>query len=271
MADFFEISTIEDVNLSADGYIKERWGVWFFGPLLLFAIFAVLETIYTRSPGTGNALFLAWIIGGAIVAQSKVRKEFMLQFAKTNGLQYVGCGDSAATKGNLFKKGNSTGRSVSHLVEGEKGGRRIKFFLYTYSVGSGKHKQIYNYTVCEIFFNGQAPDIVIESKSDWDFISYAGNQQKEMPVEGFFKEYFGVYVPEDFEIETLEIFTPDVMAYLVEHAKKYNFEFVEDRLYIFRQGFISKRAELQDFLRQRIILLKSWLRASSACMTTCPP
>ncbi|OGF61503.1 hypothetical protein A2662_01890 [Candidatus Giovannonibacteria bacterium RIFCSPHIGHO2_01_FULL_45_33] len=247
MADFFELNLVDDVNKSAHRYIKERWGGYFIVPAILLPVFAVFEAYYFGEPRIFLIAAVIWVIGGFAWAYSVARKEFMRQFAKANGLNYVGGGNQENLKGNLFKKGNSNSRKTTHLVEGEKGGYKLGFFFYSYDVGSGDSKRTYEYSVCEIFFKGHAPDIVIESRSDWDFISYAADHQKEMPVEGFFKEHFGVYVPEDFEIETLEIFTPDVMAYLIDHAKKYNFEFIEDRLYIFKQGFISKRAELQEF------------------------
>lgn len=248
MADFFELNTIDDVDQSANQYILKHWGVKFIIPAIFLIILAVMEAYYYDESSIFMWMAIVWIIGGATWAQSIARKEFMRQFAKSNGMFYAGNGDPEVMKGNLFKKGNLNSRSVTHLVEGERNGRRVRFFFFTYSIGSGRHKQTHDYSVCEIFFNGHAPDITVESKSDWDFMSYSRDRQKEMPIEGFFKKHFGVYVPEDFEIETLEIFTPEVMEYLIDHAKKFNFEFVEDRLYVFRRGLMAKKAELQEFL-----------------------
>ena len=69
-----------------------------------------------------------------------------------------------------------------------------------------------------------------------------------MPLESAFQEHFEVYAPEDFDIETFEIFTPEIMATLIDMAKGYDFEFIQNRLYIFRQKTISKRAELHALL-----------------------
>lgn len=229
-------------------YINKNWGLRYYLPvIILIVVGAATSSRYQFGPWIGLA-GLAWLIGGYGWAASKAREEFMRQFAESHGFVYVSSEGPGMMLGNLLHKGNEKSRTISNMVEGQHSEHRVRFFFYSYTVGSGDSKRTYSYTVSEIFFNGHSPDIVIESRSDWDFISYAGNHQKEMPVEGFFKKYFAVFVPEDFEIETLELFTPDVMEYLINNAKNYNFEFVEDRLYIFRQGLIENNKEMDVFL-----------------------
>lgn len=245
MADFFELNPVEDVNKATYKYIKEHWGAKFFVPVFSFPLLAVAEAYYFGAPRVFHILMLVWVIGGYAWAQSIARKGFMMQFAKANGLHYIGEGDVELMTGKLFDRGHS--KNISHLTEGEIRGHLVKFFNYDFSVGHGKEKRTYNYWVTEVTFKGEAPDIVIESRSDWDFSGFSRDHQKEMPVEGFFKKHFAVYVPEDFEIETLEIFTPEVMEQLVLRSKMYNFEFIGDKLYIFKMGYISKMSELREF------------------------
>jgi hypothetical protein len=225
-------------------YIKKTWGMAYYLPSLVLIVLGMVGINYDAGQWAILA-GLAWLVGVYGYAASMVREDFMRKFATTNGFNYVGEGEPEMMLGNLFQKGNI--RSVKHIVEGESMGHKVRFFFYSYTVGI-KNKKTYSYSVSEIFFKGIAPDIVIESRSDWDFISYVGNGQKEMPVEGFFKKHFGVFVPEDFEIETLELLTPDVMEHLINHAKKYNFEFIKDRLYVFKQGVIVKDSEMNELL-----------------------
>jgi len=249
MSKFGEIGLIEDVNKSVWQYIRRRWGWKFFLPAILLILLQVTSAYYVGGNIAMRLIVVPfiWIIGGIGFAQSKVRAEFMRQFALRNNFTYVGAGDPGSALGALFQRGHS--REIADTVSGVLDGYEFRFFFFYYTVGSGKHKKTYTYTVCEIKTKGNAPDIVVESRADWDFQSYASGRQKEMPVESSFKELFALFAPEDFEIETLEIFTPDVLSELINRAQKYNFEFIEDRLYVFRLGEIGKRAELEEFLK----------------------
>ncbi|MDP2668939.1 MAG: hypothetical protein Q8P07_03850 [bacterium] len=128
MADFFELNLIDDVNQSAHRYIKERWGGYFIVPAILLPVLAVLEAYYFGEPGIFLIAAAIWIVGGFARAYSVARTEFMKQFAKANGLNYMGGGNFETLKGNLFKKGNSGSRKTVHLVEGERGGYKFGFF-----------------------------------------------------------------------------------------------------------------------------------------------
>lgn len=50
------------------------------------------------------------------------------------------------------------------------------------------------------------------------------------------------------DIETFEIFAPDVLATLIDKAKGYDFEFIENHLYIFQSTTITKRKDLHALL-----------------------
>lgn len=250
MSEIGEFGLIDDVNKGIFQYIKQYWGWKFFLPAILLISFSTAGAYYSVVGDRSAELIILpfiWIIVGVALAHSKIREEFMRQFAMKNHLVYVGIGDHNAMLGSIFKRGHS--QEISNMVTGERGGYQLRFFFFYYTVGSGKHKQTYSYTVCEIKMKGVAPDIIIESRDDWDFQSYAGGHQKEVLIESVFRDHFAVFAPEDFEIETLEIFTPDVLSELMDRAKKYNFEFIEDRLYVFRFGEIEKRIELEAFLK----------------------
>ncbi len=235
---------IEDVSASTMAYINRRMGIWYYSVGILLIVVAIYGAYYTQEIDV-VALPLIWFIGWYGHAHTKTLQTFMIQFASVNKFDYSE-GHIVDMDGALFERGHT--KQVSNMVAGVFNHRQMRFFNYQFSLGGGRSRRSYNYTVCEIALPGTAPNILVESKNFFDFNSFKKRHQKEMPLESGFQEHFEVYAPEDFDIETFEIFTPEIMTSLIDIAKGYDFEFIRNRLYIFRQGTISKRLDLHALL-----------------------
>ncbi|OGZ46600.1 MAG: hypothetical protein A3J54_00995 [Candidatus Ryanbacteria bacterium RIFCSPHIGHO2_02_FULL_45_13b] len=248
---------IEDVSVSTMSYINRQWGVWFYVPGIILVILAIYS-IYHPEGEQVLILPLMWFMVGYSYARARILKEFMKQFALANGFEYFE-EHIVDMKGALFEKGHS--KTVSNIIYGRYNNRRMRFFNYQFSIGQGKHRQTYDHTVCEITLPGIAPNILVESKKFFDFNSFKKPHQKEMPLESGFQTYFETYAPEDFDIETFELFTPDVMTTLIDMAQGYDFEFIENKLYIFQQKITTKRAELYSLFRlAQYLIITLWPR-----------
>ncbi|OGZ44012.1 MAG: hypothetical protein A3J55_01100 [Candidatus Ryanbacteria bacterium RIFCSPHIGHO2_02_FULL_45_17b] len=248
---------IEDVSTSTMSYINRRWGAWFYAPGVILTILIIYGTYYFEDTELVT-LPLVWFLGGYFYARTKILKEFMRQFAVKNGFEYFEK-DIADMQGALFEKGHS--KVASNMIYGRYNNRRMRFFNYQFSTGQGKHRRTYDHTVCELTLPGIAPNILVESKNFFDFNSFKKPSQKEMPLESAFQNYFKTYAPEDFDIETFELFTPEVMTALIDRAQGYDFEFIENKLYIFRQKIITKRVELHSlFYLAQYLIITLWPR-----------
>lgn len=237
-----ETEAVEDVNKSAFRYFFKRFGLI----LVLPSVLITILSFYFSQPILAGFPFIAILIGAAI-AYSKMRKEFMMQFAKANKFTYIGYGDPNDMKGTLFSYGSD--HSIGDLVKGWLGEQQVLFFFYSYVTGSGKHRETHNYTVCEITLDGKSPNIVLNSRDDWDLGTYTKSIHKQVPIESAAQDHFSIFAPEGLEIETFEIFTPDVLSVLIDIASGYNFEFIDNRLYVFQIGIISKKKDLERFLK----------------------
>ncbi len=245
MTPLAEIGDIEDVDKSAGEYILHHLGAKFFLPGIALAVLGVIMAAFFQSYGY-LVLSVAWFACGWGVAQAMIRKEFMRQFAAKNNFTYKSSGSPNEVEGALFERGRN--QRITNVVAGTEGEHPVRFFFFTYTIGRGKHKKTYNYTTAEVAFSGLLPDIIVEARGDWDFSDLVSSRHKEIRLEGSFGDHFGVFVQEDLEIEAFEIFTPEVMEELVSRARGYNFEFINRKLYVFKKGYISKRAELADLL-----------------------
>jgi hypothetical protein len=63
-------------------------------------------------------------------------------------------------------------------------------------------------------------------------------------LEGDFNKYFDLYAPKGQEIVTLQIFSPDIMAQLIDHSKKFSLEFFGNYIYIYSRKAIKNGYEI---------------------------
>jgi hypothetical protein len=62
-------------------------------------------------------------------------------------------------------------------------------------------------------------------------------------------------VTDNFEIEILEILTPEIMAFMIDEGKHLSFEFIENQLFIYQDKYIGEKQELVNFVTLARLLL----------------
>ncbi|MFM7089052.1 MAG: hypothetical protein ACKOW9_06020 [Candidatus Paceibacterota bacterium] len=202
-------------------------------------------------------IFLGIILG--IVIQIR-RKKMLKHFALEHGYTYVGYGSIDSIPSLYLQIGHS--RSMSHVISGSIEKHPVKFFDFKSTIGHGKHRRHVTFSVCEIEYDSDLRRFLILSKQmRFGFGNlYEGFKNgfgREIKMEGDFHKYFKVYVPEDYEIEVFQIFTPDVMAKFIDLAKDFTFEFVDDKILIYKRGLIYKKETLEQVhtLAQMLVTL----------------
>ncbi|KAM9865326.1 hypothetical protein ACIFOC_01857 [Leucobacter aridicollis] len=73
------------------------------------------------------------------------------------------------------------------------------------------------------------PHLVIDARGNGSLRSLLPGSQR-VSLEGDFDRYFTVYVPEGYERDALELLTPDVMACLIDHGRRWDIEVIDDTL-----------------------------------------
>jgi hypothetical protein len=195
-------------------------------------------------------VFFALIYFGAIRAFEfhKKHKAFMQNFAKQNNLKYLPELDVKTMSGRLFEVGHS--KRASYGIHGEYNKYPIRIFNYHYTVGSGKNSKTCIFTVCEINFeNLDFPHIFLKSDSMLRHgIRDSLGQDKDIKIslEEQFDKKFDLYCTQDYEIEALQIFTPKLLDYLVEHGNHFSIEFSKDKVYIYDDKIIRNEKEINQ-------------------------
>lgn len=243
----FDLGTIEDVDIGTREFIRRRWGRKFY----IIGGFLIVVAVVGATIDLGLFVFpaLIWFSAGWTIAHKLVQFEFMRQFAEKNGFTYEAAGDIATVHGDLFARGHS--RSVTCVVSGARNGFPIRFFLYTYTVGSGKHKHTEHFTVMEAAFKGSVPPVILDNREDRftdDGINRKHRKHRKLSTGNRFDDHFTLRVVEGHEIEALEVFTPEVMEDVIAHGKGHSFEFVGHNIYVWKTGHAKRSAELNGLM-----------------------
>lgn len=117
---------------------------------------------------------------------------------------------------------------------------RAELGNFTFATGSGKNRREYYWGYARFKLPRRVPHMVLDATANnpWlmSNLSVKFKRSQRLSLEGNFDASFSLYAPEQYERDALYIFTPDVMAVLVDYGKDFDFELVEDELFIYAKG-----------------------------------
>jgi len=245
---------IENVEKSTNDYIAQN-RFKFFALLVLMVAISVAFVLYTHANAGYVAIF--FLIACLFIysyVQSKIEHKFVQQFGASIGFDYAPTGDMSSVDGKLFKTGH--GQKIYDVLSSVRNERDSRVYSFQFTIGYGKGSHTYNMTVFETTFQNEMPDIMLVSRGS---VFSAGivqlfDKSEHIELEGDFNNYFTLRVPKGYETEAYQIFTPDIMADLIDKAKELCFEFNAHKLYIYSSGSITTREKFQA-----IFDLADWL------------
>lgn len=246
---------VKNINESTVAEIKKQFGYWIYvviGLALLFNAYVLYSAITSvaNSPdplgqigsAIEDSIFL--LIGPwmALVIlfgfyKLKVVEKFWREFASEKGFTYEKTGNVELEKGLMFKQGDF--RNITNVVRGTEGSVPITFFNYRFDIGHGKNRKIYEYVVFEFKTGGTFPNLVLNYTKG----RFTLSKGKPLKVSGL-ENHYEIFVPEQYEIEALQIFTPDVLALLIDLELKADIELCDGEILVYTEGMVNSRAEL---------------------------
>ncbi len=241
---------IESVSASTWKYIAQERRILSF-VLLVAAIGATIVLIYvsTRIEDMEGLPFLPVIILFTLygMVYAKMHGKFMEQFAKANGFIYWRGGSAEEEEGIIFQRGH--GKRVSHLVEGVWESNPVRLCNYEYSVKQGKNETRYRYTIFRTILGKSMPRIFLDAhgKGNWKTEWWIKSGLKKISLESNdFEKIYDLYITEGEHIPALQIFAPDLMEKLIHLRKHFDVEIVDDKLYIYKGGYVGKKKDLEE-------------------------
>ncbi len=231
----FKKTVKEIVKVVKDLLFFRKWQFW-----VIVAILIVLSILSNS--------FILWIILNIILTlltiyviyiNNKIRKSFWREFATINSWHYAEQGNPDQEHGIMFRREGI--RSISNIVFGVIDGRQFRVFNYSFTIIHSNYIEKYNFTVFAFKFDGIFPHIYLNSKQN----SYGINVGEVIPLSGEFDKKFTLSAPKKYEIEALEIFTPDVMVKLLDNEFFHDIEFVDSEMLIFTSGNMNSSEKLE--------------------------
>lgn len=186
------------------------------------------------------------ILGGIVLAVQSEQTAGMrlFSFAKKNGFIYTPKATNPVHTGKIFQIGHS--KVASQIVRkfDQRGNAAVEIGKYAYTVGSGKNSRTYNWVYMCLHMQRNLPHMLLDAKSNNvqafgmelnSNIAAGIAKDQVISLEGDFDKYFTLYGPAEYQMDARYIFTPDVMATLIDGSSAFDAEIIDDKLYFYSQ------------------------------------
>lgn len=177
----------------------------------------------------------------------------MARFASANALHYAPTSPPPAYPGAIFGLGSS--RQVSdHFRTTDE--RYLDFGNYRYVTGSGRSRTTHDWGFLALHLDRALPHMVLDSRANNGLLGSTNlpavfSRDQVLSLEGDFDTHFTLYCPKEYERDALYVFTPDLMALLIDEAAPYDVEIVDRWMLVYsaRPFPLADPATYQRLLR----------------------
>ncbi|MBD7958493.1 hypothetical protein H9651_12660 [Microbacterium sp. Sa4CUA7] len=162
------------------------------------------------------------------------------RFAGANGLTWYPEATDPPLPGMIFHQGRA--RVASDLLRGTQP-RFVEFANYRYTTGSGKNSTTHHWGYIAVKLSAPLPHIVLDAVGNNGLLGSnlpaSFDKEQLLSLEGDFDRYFRLYCPAGYERDALYLFTPDIMARLIDNAAELDVEIVDDWLFLYARRDFS--------------------------------
>ncbi len=220
-------------------------GIGFFALIFIFVFGGVFASLVADAFTNGKPVDLLFpsiiVIVIATVAVVTVRSQlgrfqrwFRLDhFAAANGMSFRPMDVAPDYPGEIFHIGHNQ-VVVEHLVAS---GRYLDIGNYRYVTGSGKSQTTHNWGFVALHLDRAMPNIVLDAKANNSFfgtnLPVTFDKHQVLHLEGDFDQHFTLYCPAEYEQDALYIFTPDLMALLIDEASPFDVELIDQWMFVY--------------------------------------
>jgi hypothetical protein len=221
------------------------FGAVVFVPMLGGIAYFLIDGLRDGSPIA--AIFLVLFVGGiGLVGFAIVRVAIsgaghwsrwlrMDRFARANGFTFSPADSDPTYPGAIFSTGDSR-KATEHFRTRE--GRFLDFGNYQYSTGSGKNRTTRTWGFLAFQLDRRLPHMVLDSTANNGLFGGTNlpatfDKNQILSLEGDFDRYFTLYCPKEYERDALYVFTPDLMALLIDTAAPFDVEIVDDWMFVY--------------------------------------
>jgi hypothetical protein len=136
--------------------------------------------------------------------------------------------------GMIFDIGSS--RQAYDSIRADTG-RPLEISNYRYDVKQGKNSSTFRWGYLALKLDRRLPHMVLDATSN--NLIFGSNlpqrfgKESALSLEGDFDRYFTLYCPPEYGRDALYVFTPDLMALLIDESSAFDVEIVDDWMFVY--------------------------------------
>lgn len=182
-----------------------------------------------------------------------IEREGLAAFAAANGWAYLAVGDPPALGDGLWEQvANGTahdkiiavGWQTGHLRGGTRSAESVRFtksgVKVTTRVRSSSAERSIDVGYLAIDLPRHLPNMILDAGSNDGLLGSSlarpPRENQRLSLEGDFDRHFRLYVPKGYERDALYVFTPDLMALLIDETGDLDVEVRDDLLIVMKPG-----------------------------------
>jgi hypothetical protein len=157
------------------------------------------------------------------------------RFAARNQLMYSPGTKNPSYPGLIFSVGDARRTSDNyHSLTAP----RFDLGNYRYTTGSGKQKETHTWGYLALQLERKLPHMVLDARGNNGLLGGSSlptsfHRNQRLSLEGDFDKYFTLYCPREYERDALYVFTPDLMALLIDESAAFDVEIVDDWMFVY--------------------------------------
>lgn len=179
----------------------------------------------------GVGILMAWFFVRLSTRRGTPRRHYRLaRFAADNGLSY----EPGPVTDTHVTPWAERGILTLTRVMRPASQRSIEFANYELRAGPTGNGTSQFGGFCAVRLATRLPHIVLRAQggpADRFTLAALPNRAQRLSLEGDFDDYFTLYCPETYERDALYLFTPDVMARLIDRVRGFDVEIIDDWLF----------------------------------------
>ncbi len=226
---------------------KRPWVKVLYRSVAVIILVPIIVGILRSSSTAELGIWLLIIIAGVCLHQLykytvNTRHVKLSRFAAANDLSYTMLLAGAPHDGLIFNTGYA--RFASEIVADYHETHGFEIANYRYDTGSGRSRRTHNYHYIMLKLPRRLPHMVLDAKKG-NFLGMSNlpvsfKKAQKLQLEGDFDKYFTLYCPKEYERDALYVFTPDIMAMMIDLGAKYDVEIIDDKLFLYGNGRIRR-------------------------------
>ncbi|MBA4247167.1 MAG: hypothetical protein C0444_02580 [Microbacterium sp.] len=180
---------------------------------------------------------IAVVIGRGVLSRRHdwAKRWRMARFADANGLLFSALSPPPSYPGAIFALGSSR-KVTDHFRTADD--RYLDFGNYQYTTGSGKNRTTHHWGFLALQLDRTLPHMLLDSRANNGIfgstnLPAAFARDQVLSLEGDFNEHFTLYCPKEYERDALYVFTPDLMALLIDEAAPFDVEIVDRWMFVY--------------------------------------